>query len=73
MFPKLRKFSSISLITVFLFGGLTFPAYGLEMGSIFENMKTDDDKRWFKIGLGLRTSYGVDVTCLLYTSPSPRD
>jgi len=62
MFPKLRKFSSISLITVFLFGGLTFPAYGLEMGSIFENMKTDDDKRWFKIGLGLRTSYGVDVT-----------
>jgi len=62
MFPKLRQFSSISLITVFLFGGLTFPAYGLEMGSIFENMKTDDDKRWFKIGLGLRTSYGVDVT-----------
>ncbi|SVA26647.1 uncharacterized protein METZ01_LOCUS79501, partial [marine metagenome] len=50
MFPKLRKFSSISLIAVFLFGGLTFPAYGLEMGSIFENMKTDDDKRWFKIG-----------------------
>jgi hypothetical protein len=32
------------------------------MGSIFENMKTDDNKRWFKIGLGLRTSYGVDVT-----------
>ena len=62
MFPKLRKFSSISLIAVFLFGGMTFPAYGLEMGSIFENMKTDDDKRWFKIGLGLRTSYGVDVT-----------
>jgi len=25
-------------------------------------MKTADDERWFKIGLGLRTSYGVDVT-----------
>jgi len=59
MFRKLRKFSSISLIAVFLFGGMTFPAYGLEMGSIFENMKTGDDKRWFKIGLGLRTSYAV--------------
>ena len=54
MFPKLRKFSSISLIAVFLFGGLTFPAYGLDMGTIFDKMKTDDDKRWFKIGLGLR-------------------
>ena len=62
MFPKLRKFSSISLIAVFLFGGLTFPAYGLDMGTIFDKMKTDDDERWFKIGLGLRTSYGVDVT-----------
>ena len=62
MFPHfVRRFSSISLIAVFLFG-LAFPAYSLEMGSIFENMKTDDDKRWFKIGLGLRTSYGVDVT-----------
>lgn len=62
MFPKLRKFSSISLIAVFLFGGLTFPAYGLDMGTIFDKMKTADDERWFKIGLGLRTSYGVDVT-----------
>ena len=62
MFPHfVRRFSSISLIAVFLFG-LAFPAYSLDMGSIFENMKTDDDKRWFKIGLGLRTSYGVDVT-----------
>ena len=54
----IRRFSSISLIAVFLFG-LASPAYSLEMGSIFENMKTDDDKRWFKIGLGLRTSYAV--------------
>ena len=59
MFPHcIRRFSSISLIAVFLFG-LASPAYSLEMGSIFENMKTDDDKRWFKIGLGLRTSYAV--------------
>ena len=53
-----RRFSSISLITVFLFG-LASPAYSLTMGSIFEKLKTGDDKQWFRIGLGLRTSYGV--------------
>jgi len=59
MFPQcIRRFSSISLITVFLFG-LASPAYSLTMGSIFEKLKTGDDKQWFRIGLGLRTSYGV--------------
>ena len=59
MFPQcLRRFGSISLITVFLFG-LASPAYSLTMGSIFEKLKTGDDKQWFRIGLGLRTSYAV--------------
>ena len=59
MFPQcVRRFSSISLITVFLFG-LASPAYSLTMGSIFEKLKTGDDKQWFRIGLGLRTSYAV--------------
>ena len=59
MFPQcIRRFSSISLITVFLFG-LASPAYSLTMGSIFEKLKTGDDKQWFRIGLGLRTSYAV--------------
>ena len=53
-----RRFSSISLITVLLFG-LASPAYSLTMGSIFEKLKTGDDKQWFRIGLGLRTSYAV--------------
>ena len=48
-----------------------------EMGLVFQPLRGIDDEteiawalEWI---LGLFESKGVDITCLLYTSPSPRD